>query len=59
MYRTFRDMPEMDAIRRCDSFRTMKEAGIQMDGESDENGAFICMAIVVAVIALIVVVVTW
>jgi hypothetical protein len=47
-------MPEMDAIRRSDTVREAKHAGMQMSGESDENGGFIAVVLLAAFVAALV-----
>ncbi len=47
-------MPEMDAIRRSDTVREAKHAGMQMSGESDENGGAIAVILLAVVVALLV-----
>jgi hypothetical protein len=57
MYRTMRDMPEIDAIRRCDTVRTMREVNwtgpVSADDDDGLDGArgIICWGLLCAVVA--------
>jgi len=57
MYRTMREMPELDAIRRCDTVRTMREvkwdAPLQTDDGLDAARGIICWGLLCAVVAIV------